>query len=511
MTIANPFYSLFVALLPEVILTLTAMLALFSGFNPRLDKLCPCKNFSNMIAVIGCVFALVAIYFMGNVMRIHPGTVVELNGIQLTNSILGVKGAVVALSIFALMLTREDPLAQSRAEYSCILLFSAVGLMLLAGSSNLLVAFISLELAALAMYLMVSLKKGDPLAAEASLKYFIFGGMSSAFLLFGFSLIYGVTGSIRFGEIGKVLSTQTMDPLLLIAFVMIIAGLGFKLTVAPFHLWAPDTYEGAPLPAAAFIASASKVACFFITAMIFFGALAPTSMEWKIPELVLEEAGNVVNAPLPGWKPLLAIVAVISMVYGNLTALAQRSVRRLLAYSAVAHAGYILIGIVAIEAVGFAPIVYYTLFYALATIGAFGIASIVLKNKGNDYIDSFVGLGQKMPGITLCLIIFFLSLAGIPPLAGFFGKFYLFVGALKVSSTDFPLLYLVIIGFATSVISLYYYLKVLKVAYNRTLEEDIDAAFPYTPFISTRIILAIAALGLFIGGCFPQLFINLFR
>ncbi len=504
----NQFYSLLILLVPEVILSLVAMCALFAGFNPNLDKRCPCKNFSVMLSVIGSVLALGSIFFVQYILKIESNTLIELNGIQVNASILGVKMGIIILTIFSLMLTREDPLYINKAEYSCILLFSTIGLMLLVSSSNLLVAFIALELAALSMYLMTSLKKDDPVTAEASLKYFMFGGMSSAFLLFGFSLIYGMTGSIKFSEINASLATQPIDALLVIAFVMIVVGLGFKLTVAPFHLWAPDTYEGASLPSAAFIASASKIACFFITGMIFLNALAPTSMEWGIPSVI--QNGDEIIKPLPGWKPILAIVAVISMIYGNLTALAQKSVRRLLAYSAVAHAGYILVGITAIEALGLAPIIYYTLFYALATIGAFGVTSIILNNRGNDNIESFVGLGQKSPGITLALIIFFLSLAGIPPLAGFFGKFYLFLGALKVSESSFPLLYLVVIGFATSVISLYYYLKILKAAYNKTTDENVDDLFVRESYFTTRLVLILGAVLILFGGCFPQFFINLF-
>jgi NADH-quinone oxidoreductase subunit N len=273
---------------------------------------------------------------------------------------------------------------------------------------------------------------------------------------------------------------------------MTVIGFGFKVAAVPFHLWAPDAYEGAPTPSAAFIASGSKVASFFIFAkiMLLGFAGAEGSGAWK--------------AYVPGWVPVIALVAALSLVLGNLAALAQSSVKRLLAYSAIAHAGYMLLGVMADNSTGVASLVFYVITYALTTVGTFGIVALVEQTSG-DKITDFAGLSRRAPVVALCLFILVLSLAGIPPLAGFFGKFYLFIAAAGAGKLNLGLLWIVILALAMSCVSLYYYLKVLKQAYVAPAHEG---ATPIKAEVSTVIALGALTLTIVVLGCFPNLLLG---
>jgi NADH-quinone oxidoreductase subunit N len=363
-------------------------------------------------------------------------------------------------------------------------------MMFLVASQDLLVIFISLELLSLSLYILAAFSKRSLQSWEAALKYFLFGGMSAAFLLFGFSLLYGLSNSTSLGAIAGAIHGPSLNPLLVIAIVTTTIGLGFKVAAAPFHFWAPDVYQGAPAPSAAFIASASKVASFFI-----FFQLA-----------VLGFAGAEGTAALPhivrGWVPVLALVAAVSMLLGNLVAITQSSLRRLLAYSAVAHAGYMLLAIVAHSQQSLAALLYYVVTYALATIGAFAVIAVVEEQKGSDQLSHFDGLARQAPVLSLGLAIFILSLAGIPPLAGFFGKFYLFVTVLQSSKS---LLWLVVLAIAMSAVSLYYYLKVLKRMYVAALPPD--AGQFESPVLSQVLVAALAAAVVLLG-CAPHLLLR---
>ena len=272
---------------------------------------------------------------------------------------------------------------------------------------------------------------------------------------------------------------------------MVVAGLGFKIAAAPFHMWAPEVYQGAPTWSAALVASSSKVASFFALFVLFSLGLmgAAGSAAW--------------GGYTAGWAPLIAILAVVSMLWGNLAAIAQTSVRRLLAYSAIGHAGYMLIALVVHSRQSLVALVYYVITYALATVGAFGVLS-ALEGEKVDSIADFAGLGKRAPDVAFCLLIFLLSLAGIPPLAGFFGKFYVFISALDIAD-HFALLWLVLLALAMSVVSFYYYLKVLKQAY--VAEPTAGAAAIRVP-VTTRIALWATAALVVILGCLPDLLMN---
>jgi NADH-quinone oxidoreductase subunit N len=362
----------------------------------------------------------------------------------------------------------------------------------LVSSQNLLLIFIAIELLSLSLYALAAFNKSSARSAEAGLKYFLFGGISAAFLLFGFSLFYGLSGSTNLPEIALALRRPPLDPLALIAIVMTAAGLGFKIAAVPFHLWAPDAYEGAPAPSAAFIAASSKVASFFILAQVMLIGLAGSAghLGW--------------SARRAGWLPLLIVVSAASMLLGNLAAIVQTSVRRLLAYSAIGHAGYMLLGILANSRLGLSALMFYVITYALTTLGAFAVVSVVEEKCGGDRLENFAGLSRRSPLLSLCMMVFLLSLAGVPPLVGFFGKFYLFASALSADGIH-TLLWLVILAIAMSAVSLYYYLQVLKRIYVAAPPET--AGGIEVP-LASQIVICLVAIAVLALGCAPRLLLD---
>jgi NADH-quinone oxidoreductase subunit N len=280
--------------------------------------------------------------------------------------------------------------------------------------------------------------------------------------------------------------------LVIAALVMVAVGFGFKIAVVPFHLWAPDTYQGAPAPVAAFVASGSKVASFFILAKVLTAGFASATgtAAWR--------------AFTTGWLPLFALLAAASVIVGNVAAIAQTSVRRLLAYSAVAHAGYALIGVLAFGERGLSALLYYVVTYAVTVLGAFGVVALLEQRTGSDAFATFAGLNKRAPLLSFCMLIFMLSLAGIPPLAGFFGKFYVFAAALA-NGQDLALLWLVILAIAMSAVSLYYYLQVLKQIY--VLPGDTTPVRAPWPAQLTIVLMAAAVVAL---GIAPNLLLKAF-
>jgi NADH-quinone oxidoreductase subunit N len=354
-----------------------------------------------------------------------------------------------SLAFFTVLLSSGNRSMLNRGEYLAMLLFATVGLLLLVGSEELLMIFVGLELTGLSLYVMAGFDKTDIRSAEAGLKYFLFGSTASAFTLFGLSLVYGMSGATGLAAIAQKIGAGPVLPLLAAGIVMTLVGFAFKIAAAPFHLWAPDAYQGAPVASAAFIASGSKVASFFVLGkivLIGFGPLAG-SAAW--------------HAMVAGWMPMLAALAAFSILLGNLVALVQKNLRRLLAYSAVAHAGYTLLGLVAGGREGFSATLFYTTIYAVTLIGAFAIVGIVRRETGGDDIAHFSGLRSRSPLLAACMGVFMLSLAGLPPFVGFFGKFYLFSAAFRFGSHQ-GLAWLVFLALFGSLISLYYYLIVLK-------------------------------------------------
>ncbi|PWU09070.1 MAG: NADH-quinone oxidoreductase subunit N [Verrucomicrobia bacterium] len=484
---------------PETIMVMTALAVLAADllFMRELER-----GTRQLIgAMIGCAGCLAAVAWMLVLPLPEPGSLMQ--GLFLVDPLIRiVKVALLALTIFTVLISMEADFTQHIGEYFALILFAAIGMMFLVSTEDILMIFISLELTSLSLYILTAFNKRNIKSAEAALKYFLFGGMAAAFTLFGLSLLYGISGSTNLAEIAKAVSGKSvngLDPLLIAAIVLTVIGFGFKVAAVPFHLWAPDAYEGAPIPSAAFIASGSKVASFFVFAKVmmigFKGA----------------EGSGSLQAWMPGWVPTLAVVAAASMVLGNLAAIAQSSVRRLLAYSAIAHAGYVLLAVMAVPSPlaphtsPLGPLVYYVITYGLTTLGAFAVVSNVQQRTGGDRLSDFAGLARRAPLLSFCMLIFMLSLAGIPPLAGFFGKFYVFTAALSSGGKSLGLLWLVILAVAMSAVSLYYYLLVLKQIYIMP-STDQDTPRPLS-IGSQAIVFALAALVLILG-CAPGLILE---
>ncbi|HUH62770.1 MAG TPA: NADH-quinone oxidoreductase subunit N [Terracidiphilus sp.] len=415
--------------------------------------------------------------------------------------------AILALTGLCLALLVETLFTRHVGEFVAVMLMSAAGGLIIAAAQDLIVIFIGLELLSLGLYILTAFAKKSAKSAEAAIKYYLFGAMSAAFLLFGFSYLYGLTGSTNLQRIAQHSYFQSYfgaAALLDVALVMVAAGLGFKIAAVPFQLWAPDTYEGAPAPAAAFVASVSKVASFALLISVGTAALHVSGhyaigqqITADVPEVSARHFG--MNGP---WWLLLAVLSVASMIVGNLAALAQSSVRRLVAYSAVAHAGYVLLGLAffSYSALSARAVLYYILTYGLTTIGAFGVVAVVERATGSDRMDSFLSLHKRNPVLAAVLLVFFLSLAGIPPLVGFWAKFNLFAAVLAVGAGPVPFA-LVALAVAFSAVSLYYYLQVLKRAYVMPGPDE----SPIRAHPVTMIVLVFIAVAVVVLGCFPSL------
>ncbi len=483
--------------LPEVIVVVVALIALAIDLLFLRARHTHVRfTVAAIIGSLGCAGAILRLLLAPQQANLLDGTLIAN---PLTHL---VQIALLALAIFTLFISADSHSANSSftehvGEFVLLILMATVGMMFLVGSQDLLVIFISLELLSLSLYILTAFDKHSARSSEAALKYFLFGGMSAAFLLFGFSLLYGLSNSTSLPRIADAIHSSPLNPLLVIAIVTTVIGFGFKVAAFPFHFWAPDVYQGAPVPSAAFIASSSKVASFFI----FFQVMAVGFAGAEGSAAWLHFAR--------GWVPVLAIVAALSMVLGNLVAIVQSSVRRLLAYSAIAHAGYMLLAIVSHTQQSLASLLYYVVTYALATLGAFGVVAIVEQRTGGDRLSNFDGLSRQAPVLSVCMFVFLLSLAGIPPLAGFFGKFYLFVSVLDAGP---GLLWLVVLAIAMSAVSLYYYLQVLKRIYVAGPSEEVAnsaaaAATIRTPILSQAVIVLLAA-GVVLFGCAPHLLLQ---
>jgi NADH-quinone oxidoreductase subunit N len=352
-------------------------------------------------------------------------------------------------------------------EYYALVTWAAVGMMLLAASEELVTLFLTLETMTICLYLSTALEKTRRRSAEGGLKYFVYGSVSSALFLFGLSLLYGLTGTTQFEAIRVALSTTGAASGLsgnvagATALLLMLVGFGFKVAAVPFHQWAPDAYEGAPAPVTAWIATGSKLASFIALMKVFLHALQP----WSHP------SNHLMG---PGWLGVIALVAAVTMTYGNFAALAQRNLKRMLAYSSIAHAGYMLVGVAAASvstrgAESAGSVLYYLVVYAFTNVGAFAVAAWLVRDKKTDDIDDLNGLGFQSPLLAVCIVVLMLSLIGIPPFAGFFGKLYMFMEALNQESSQarLTLIGLVALGLFNSVVSAFYYVRVLKAMFLR--------------------------------------------
>lgn len=364
--------------------------------------------------------------------------------------------------------------------YYLLLAASTLGMLFLVSSKELITMYVGLELATISLYALTAIYKKDNMALEGGIKYLILGAISSGVLLYGISLVYGITRTTYLDKIMYYTSQGTMEPVFIIALIFIILGVGFKLSMVPMHVWTPDVYTGAPTPITAFISVASKAAGFIFAVRLFSGAFV--------------KLGYV-------WEPVLAIIAFLTMTIGNLVAIPQKNVKRLLAYSTISQAGYILVGFVAASVIGMSAVIFYLLVYTLTNIAAFAVVAGFSRVTNSDNLEDYAGLAQRSPLLTLTFMLSLLSLAGIPPLAGFTGKFYLFFAAMEKGYT-----WLVIAAALNSTVSLYYYLLVLKQLYIRDPKKD--APKIELP-LSIKAVLIFTIISILILGIWPSQLLDL--
>jgi NADH-quinone oxidoreductase subunit N len=367
------------------------------------------------------------------------------------------------------------------SEYYALLLLAASGMLFMASGYTLLTIWISLETMALASYVLAGYFKRERRSNEAALKYFILGALSSGVLLYGISLLYGAAGTVQLGELSEALRGAQGNQLVPLGWLLLAAGLFFKVAAVPFHVWTPDVYVGAPTPVTAWLAVASKAASFAILLRIFYEGLGSLKADWQM---------------------IVAIVATITMIWGNLAALTQDNVKRMLAYSSIAHAGYILIGLLAVSEVGMWSVLFYLLAYTFITLGVFGTVILLERREyAGETCADYAGLARRSPFLAAMMLLFMVALTGIPPTGGFVGKFYLFAAAVKAGWG-----WVAVIGVLTSAISLYYYFRIVLYMYLK----DSDQTTP-TPLQAPALVGAIAfcALATLALGIYPGPFIEL--
>ena len=472
---------------PEIIASLTGVvIMLVDAFSKK-----GARRANALIALIGLVATLVAIASLWAAIGDSPsfGGMIVIDRLRLFFSIIVIIAAIVT-ALLASQFLRDEALPPG--EFYALLMFATTGMLLMAAAGDLVMIFLGLEISSITTYVLAGYRRRDVRANESSLKYFLLGSFSTAFLLYGMALVYGATGTTNLAGIraAVALSTLNFPQLLLIGAAMMLVGFGFKIASAPFHLWTPDVYEGAPTLVTAFMATGPKAAVFAAFLRVFaqaFSSPATVGTGWQLHAT---------------WVNALAIIAVLTMTIGNVIALSQRNIKRMLAYSSIAHAGYALVGFITGD---YAPVGFYLLSYAVMNLGAFAVIQMLARagDVKTDIAD-YAGIGFEVPALSFPLTIFLLSLAGIPPTAGFMGKFFVFKSAWD-AAPDWR--WLVVAAVINSIISIYYYLYPIVVMFFRPAPQGF-----VKPRVSGAVALAlvITLVGTFYLGLLPNSVFGLF-
>jgi NADH-quinone oxidoreductase subunit N len=442
MTTTTDIGQMLLAILPEIGLLILAGLVLVLDLGTRGR---PGRNFLGWVTAAGLVVigVLAAVFSQPGVQPVLMwGGMLRLDSAGFLFRMLFLTGAALT-ALFAM----ESESVRERGEFYVLLLVSTLGMSLMASATDLILLYLAIETTSIPLYVLAGFVTVDQKSVESGIKYLLFGAMTSAVMLFGFSFLYGFTGTTSIFNIAQAFTAGGI-PLFagIAALMMVLVGFGFKISAVPFHFWAPDVYEGSPTPVAGFLSTASKAAGFAVLLRVMFVAFPSMASIWSI---------------------LIAILATASMFVGNLLALAQKNIKRLLAYSSIAQAGYILIGVAADTQFGATGAVYYLMAYLVTNLAAFGIVTVVGRAVGSDEISAYAGLSRRSPVLSLGLLAALLSLGGIPPFAGFFSKLLVFGAAIQQG-----MLWLAIVGIVNAIIGLYYYLTVLKVVYLYRSEEE---------------------------------------
>jgi len=457
---------------PALILTVTAVvILLLDALSPKGRR----KAFFPQLSLLGLAAAAFQTYLMWGTKGTDFARMIYVDNYTFFFYFIFILGTALTVMISSKYL---DDYGKNLGEYYALLLFATVGMMLMAASAHLIMLFLGLEVMSIAVYVLAGLFREDPRSNEASLKYLILGSFSSGFLLFGMAMLYGAAGgTLYLDELPKALAGHSAfaQPLTLLAIALLIVGFGFKVASAPFHMWTPDVYEGAPTCVTAFMAVGVKAAAFAAFARVFFLAFPAFRVDYTM---------------------LLWVLAVATMTIGNVTAIAQTNIKRMLAYSSIAHAGYLLVALVSANQLGAVSLLYYLLAYTLMNLGAFGVV-ILVGRKRDSYLSiyDYSGLGFQHPALAASMALFMFALAGMPPTAGFVGKFYIFSAAVQGGY-----IWLAILGVMNSLISVYYYLRITVLMYMKPAEAELGPV-SFSPAVTA--VLAATAAGVLLIGIFP--------
>ena len=444
----------FAATIPMLIVVLSAIAAMMAEAIRHPGE----RMYIAGFGLIGLVGALVASVFLWNTDAVSFGVVRADNFALFINIILCIIG-IITMVFSNDVVEREDLPA---GEYYALTLFGIAGMMLMASATDLLVVFLALEVLSLSVYVLTGLGRSSSQGAEAAFKYFLLGAFSSAFFLYGIAFAFVVSGSTRLDVVGNSIASGGSTTLQFLAVGLLAVGFCFKVSAVPFHMWTPDAYEGAPTVVTAFMSTAVKAAAFGAFVRVFLSALEPLQGQWI---------------------PILGAIAALTMVVGAVVGVLQNNVKRMLAYSSIAHAGYLLLGIVAANSAGRAAVLFYLLTYAVANLGALGIVALLgTADHPHDQLRDFAGLWRTRPALAGLMTVFLLSLGGFPPMAGFIGKWYIFSAAVQEGHY-----WLAVIGVLSSVVSVFFYLRIVVMMYMTE-----EGAAPARPHISVP---AMAALG----------------
>lgn len=389
-----------------------------------------------------------------------------------------------AIIVLIISVEFSDRIEVGISEYYSLLVFALSGMLFAASANDFVLMFVSLELITITFYILTSFQRGRLVSLEAGIKYLVLGALSTAFTVYGIALVFGTAGTTNFSDLITVAQNQASNPVFLLGLLLVLVGLGFKIAAFPFQMWAPDVYQGAPIPTTAFLAVGSKAAGIVLLLRVLFNA---------VPDITAH------------WAKLLMALSAITILYGNLCAIPQRNLKRLLGYSSIAHAGYLLLGFAAMNVAGSSAIMYYLMGYLFTVLAAFAVICVVMRGIDGEDISAVAGLHQRSPLLASALTLAMISLAGIPPLAGFFGKFLLLKALLQQGGTQpayYWLLGIVIIGV---VISFYYYLGVVRAIYWSKTAPDLS---PIPVSAPIRLVLTVCIAGMLYLGLFPNKFVD---
>ncbi len=462
----------FKSILPEILILALAMvlLALEPFWRKEQRRNLGWITAAGLLIVLTCTVA----FGMPGAPASTFGTSIRFDWLGFFFNLLFIGGA----ALTSLLLMDHDRVG-NRGEAYVLLLASTIGMCLMASASDLVTLYLAIETTSIPLYVLAGFLLTDDRSTEAGFKYLLYGAMTSAIMLYGMSLLYGFSGTTEIYALSEAMSVSKVPAAaILVVVLMLIVGLGFKVSLVPLHFWAPDVYEGAPTPVSGFLSTASKAAGFAVIVRLFLTAF-PT-----------ESVNSSVN-----WTLVLAVLAAVTMTVGNLLALSQKNLKRLLAYSSIGHAGYVLIGVAAATRLGVASVAFYMLAYLVTNLAAFGIVMAVGRHTGSDDYESYRGLSRRSPALALTMLVAFLSLAGMPPFGGFIAKVLVFAAGLQAN-----LAWLVVIGILNSVVGVYYYLNVMKYVYLFRLEGNDEDQHPIPVSRPYALALVLLTIGIIVVG-----------